>query len=318
MEEVTPKSILVTGGAGFLGSHLVTKLLDNGHHVTCVDDLSTGSLDNLTVHLNSDRFKLLEQCVTLPLNIQVDEIYNLACPASPKQYQTNPIQTMNTSILGATSVLNLAKDFNATVLQASTSEVYGDAQIHPQPENYYGNVNPIGLRSCYDEGKRAAESMFFDYKRQHDVSIKVSRIFNSYGPNMQLDDGRVVSNFIVSALKNMPLTVYGSGQQTRSFCYASDTINGLIAVMNSRAAFTGPVNIGNTTEISMLKLAETVIYLTNSKSQIEYVSLPTDDPNQRCPDISLAKTELNWEPKVSLEDGLLKTIDYFEEKLKQQ
>jgi len=311
------KQILVTGGAGFLGSHLCEKLLNEGNEVLCVDNLFTGQKRNIMHLLDDKRFEFLRHDVTFPLYAEVDEIYNLACPASPVHYQFDPVQTTKTSVMGAINMLGLAKRLKIKILQASTSEVYGDPEIHPQPESYKGSVNPIGIRACYDEGKRCAETLFFDYHRQHKLNIKVMRIFNTYGPNMHPHDGRVVSNFIVQALKNEDITVYGEGNQTRSFCYCDDLIDGMYRLMNSRDGFTGPVNIGNPGEFTILELAQKVIELTNSKSKIVYLPLPQDDPMQRKPDITLAKKELGWEPKVALEEGLKKTISYFDELLKE-
>lgn len=311
------KQILVTGGAGFLGSHLCEKLLKEGNEVLCVDNLFTGQKRNIMHLLDDKRFEFLRHDVTFPLYAEVDEIYNLACPASPVHYQFDPVQTTKTSVMGAINMLGLAKRLKIKILQASTSEVYGDPEIHPQPESYKGSVNPIGIRACYDEGKRCAETLFFDYHRQHKLNIKVMRIFNTYGPNMHPHDGRVVSNFIVQALKNEDITVYGEGNQTRSFCYCDDLIEGMYRLMNSCEGFTGPVNIGNPGEFTILELAQKVISLTNSKSKIVYLPLPQDDPMQRKPDITLAKKELGWEPKVALEEGLKKTISYFDELLKE-
>jgi UDP-glucuronate decarboxylase len=305
------KRILVTGGAGFLGSHLCEKLLDQGNDVICVDNLFTGSKDNIRHLMDNNYFEFIRHDVTQPLYVEVDQIYNLACPASPIHYQHDPIATGKTSIMGALNTLGLAKRCNARILQASTSEVYGDPEIHPQPETYRGCVNPIGPRSCYDEGKRMAETLFFDYHRQHGVDIKVIRIFNTYGPRMSAHDGRVVSNFIVQALNNEDITIYGDGKQTRSFCYVDDLIDGMIKMMNSRDGFTGPVNIGNPGEFTMLELAELVIKLAGSDSKIVYKPLPQDDPMQRQPVIDLAKNELDWEPTISLEEGLARTIEYF-------
>lgn len=305
------KRILVTGGAGFLGSHLCEKLLDQGNDVICVDNLFTGSKDNIRHLMDNNYFEFIRHDVTQPLYVEVDQIYNLACPASPIHYQHDPIATGKTSIMGALNTLGLAKRCNARILQASTSEVYGDPEVHPQPETYRGCVNPIGPRSCYDEGKRMAETLFFDYNRQHGVDIKVIRIFNTYGPRMSAYDGRVVSNFIVQALNNEDITIYGDGKQTRSFCYVDDLIDGMIKMMNSRDGFTGPVNIGNPGEFTMLELAELVIKLAGSDSKIVYKPLPQDDPMQRQPVIDLAKKELDWEPTISLEEGLARTIEYF-------
>lgn len=307
------KRILVTGGAGFIGSHLCKRLVDEGNEVICVDNLFTGSKKNIEELLESNRFEFMRHDVTKELLVEVDQIYNLACPASPVHYQYNPVKTMKTSVMGAINMLGLAKRVKARILQASTSEVYGNPYVHPQPEGYWGNVNPIGIRSCYDEGKRAAETLFFDYHRQNGVDIKVIRIFNTYGPNMNPDDGRVVSNFIVQALKGEDITIYGDGKQTRSFCYVDDLVEGMVRMMNSREGFTGPVNLGNPGEFTMLELAEKVLALTGSKSRIVYQPLPQDDPTQRKPVIDLAKKELDWEPKVALDEGLKKTIAYFEE-----
>jgi UDP-glucuronate decarboxylase len=305
------KRILVTGGAGFLGSHLCERLLNEGNDVICADNFFTGDKANIEHLLENHYFELLRHDVTFPLYVEVDEIYNLACPASPIHYQFDPVQTTKTSVVGAVNMLGLAKRTKAKILQASTSEVYGDPEVHPQPETYRGAVNPIGIRACYDEGKRCAETLFFDYYRQHDVDIKVMRIFNTYGPRMNPDDGRVVSNFIVQALKGEDITIYGDGMQTRSFCYVDDLIDGMIRLMNSREGFTGPVNIGNPGEFTMIELAEAVLRLTGSKSKLVYQPLPQDDPLQRQPDITLAKKELGWEPTINLEEGLKKTIDYF-------
>ncbi|SET12490.1 UDP-glucuronate decarboxylase [Pseudobutyrivibrio sp. C4] len=303
--------VLVTGGAGFLGSHLCYKLLEMGNDVICVDNLFTGSKDNIRELMVNPYFEFIRHDVTQPLYVECDQIYNLACPASPLWYQRDPIYTFKTSIYGAMNALGLAKRTGARILQASTSEIYGDPHMHPQVESYWGNVNTIGNRSCYDEGKRAAETLFFDYHRKHGVDIKVMRIFNTYGPRMDVGDGRVVSNFIVQALKEDDITIYGDGSQTRSFCYVDDLINGMVSLMNSRDGFAGPVNIGNPGEFTIKELAEMVIKLTNSNSKIIYKELPSDDPLQRKPDISLAKKELDWEPKIKLEEGLLKTIEYF-------
>jgi UDP-glucuronate decarboxylase len=306
------KKILVTGGAGFLGSWLCDRLVDQGHHVLCVDNYFTGSKKNIEHLLSNPRFEVIRQDVCFPLYVEVDEIYNLACPASPKYYQLDPIQTAKTSFLGAYNLLGLAKRTGAKILQASTSEIYGDPTQHPQQETYWGNVNPIGIRSCYDEGKRAAETLFFDYHRQHGVRIKVMRIFNTFGPRMALDDGRVVSNFIVQALKGEDITVYGTGQQTRSFCYVDDLITGMIQLMESNDAITGPFNMGNPGEFTMLELAEKVIEFTKTDSKIVHKDLPGDDPQQRRPDISQAKQLLGWEPTFDLDEGLKRTIRYFE------
>ena len=305
------KRILVTGGAGFLGSHLCERLLAQGHDVLCVDNFFTGTKDNVAHLLPNPHFELLRHDVTFPLYLEVDEIYNLACPASPIHYQHDPVQTTKTSVHGAINMLGLAKRVKAKILQASTSEVYGDPKVHPQSEAYWGHVNPIGLRSCYDEGKRCAETLFFDYRRQHNLRIKVARIFNTYGPRMHPNDGRVVSNFIVQALKNEPITIYGDGKQTRSFCYVDDLIGGLIRLMGTPDDFTGPVNLGNPSEFTIFELAQRVVALTGSKSEIVNKPLPSDDPIQRCPDIALAQRQLSWSPIVNLEQGLRKTIDYF-------
>ena len=305
------KRILVTGGAGFLGSHLCERLLCEGNDILCVDNFFTGQKKNISHLLDNPFFELLRHDVTYPLSVEVDEIYNLACPASPVHYQFDPVQTTKTSVMGAINMLGLAKRTKAKVLQASTSEVYGDPEVHPQPENYRGCVNTIGIRACYDEGKRCAETLFFDYNRQNNVNIKVIRIFNTYGPRMHPNDGRVVSNFIVQALKGQDITIYGTGEQSRSFCYVDDLIDGMIKLMNSRDGFTGPVNIGNPNEFTMLALAEKVIQFTDSKSKIIFKPLPEDDPLQRQPVIDLAKRELNWEPKIQLDEGLKKTIEYF-------
>lgn len=305
------KRILVTGGAGFLGSHLCEYLLKQGFEVLCVDNFYTGCRTNIAHLVSNPMFEILRHDICFPLYVEVDEIYNLACPASPIHYQFDPVQTTKTSVHGAINMLGLAKRVKAKILQASTSEVYGDPSVHPQKEGYWGNVNPIGLRSCYDEGKRCAETLFFDYYRQNHLRIKVARIFNTYGPRMHPHDGRVVSNFIIQAIQNQNITIYGDGSQTRSFCYVDDLIDGLIKLMNSDDDFTGPVNLGSPDEITMLELARRVIKLTASKSQIVYQPLPEDDPHQRQPDISLAKEKLGWEPKAKLENGLKKTIEYF-------
>ncbi|TRZ89562.1 MAG: SDR family oxidoreductase [Methanosarcinales archaeon] len=316
MNNFTAKKVLVTGGAGFLGSHLCERLLDAGNEVICVDNCYTGTKANIYHLFDNPRFEFLRHDVTFPLFVEVDEIYNLACPASPIHYQFDPVQTTKTSVHGAINMLGLAKRVKAKILQASTSEVYGDPEIHPQPESYWGNVNPIGRRSCYDEGKRCAETLFFDYHRQHNLPIKVARIFNTYGPRMHPADGRVVSNFIMQALKNEPITIYGDGSQTRSFCYVDDMIEGFMRLMATQNDFTGPVNLGNPGEFSILELAEKIIDQTGSNSEIIHNPLPEDDPKQRKPDISLAKEKLNWEPTVKLEEGLKKTIVYFDELLK--
>lgn len=303
--------VLVTGGAGFLGSHLCERLLQDGNDVICVDNLYTGSKDNIRHLMANPYFEFIRHDVTEPLYVEVDQIYNLACPASPVHYQANPVKTTKTSVYGALNMLGLAKRVGARILQASTSEVYGDPEIHPQPESYRGCVNPIGIRSCYDEGKRVAETLFFDYHRMHGLEIKIMRIFNTYGPRMNPSDGRVVSNFIVQALKGEDITIYGDGSQTRSFCYVDDLIEGMVRLMASRADFTGPCNLGNPGEFTILQLAEKVIALTGSSSQIVYRPLPSDDPLQRKPVIELAKRHLDWEPHIALEEGLKKTIDYF-------
>ncbi len=305
------KRILITGGAGFLGSHLSKRLLEEGNEILCVDNFYTGSRKNIYELLDHKNFELLRHDITHPLFVEVDQIYNLACPASPIHYQFDPVQTTKTSVVGAINMLGLAKRLKVPILQASTSEVYGDPEVHPQPESYRGNVNPIGPRACYDEGKRCAETLFFDYYRQHKLEIKVIRIFNTYGPNMNPHDGRVVSNFIVQALEGEDITIYGDGQQTRSFCYATDLIDGMIKMMNSKSGFTGPVNIGNPKEFTMLELAQQIIKLTGSKSKIVFEALPEDDPLQRKPVIDLAKNKLNWTPTIELEAGLIKTIEYF-------
>ena len=309
------KRIMVTGGAGFLGSHLCKSLLDDGYDVLCVDNYFTGRRRNITALLDNKRFELFRHDITFPLYVEVDEIYNLACPASPVHYQFDPVQTTKTSVIGAINMLGLAKRIKAKVLQASTSEIYGDPSVHPQPESYWGNVNTLGPRACYDEGKRCAETLFFDYYRQHKVQIKVVRIFNTYGPNMHPKDGRVVSNFIVQALEGKPITIFGDGQQTRSFCYCDDLIRGFRAMMDGPRDFPGPVNIGNPGEFTMLQLAETVLDLTGSKSAIVYEALPKDDPRQRQPDISLARERLEWQPTIQLREGLGRTIAYFEQLL---
>jgi len=309
------KRILITGGAGFIGSHLCERLLEEGNEVICVDNFFTGSKENIKHLLGNPYFEVLRHDITFPLYVEVDEIYNLACPASPIHYQFDPVQTTKTSVMGAINMLGLAKRLKIRILQASTSEVYGDPTVHPQKEDYWGNVNPIGPRACYDEGKRCAETLFFDYHRQHNLDIKVVRIFNTYGPRMLPNDGRVVSNFIVQALKGEDITVYGDGSQTRSFCYIDDMVDGIIKMMNSPKGFTGPVNLGNPEEFTILELAEMILKLTKSKSKIVFKPLPQDDPKQRQPDITLAKSQLNWEPKVNLEDGLKETISYFKKEL---
>ncbi len=312
------KRILVTGGAGFLGSHLCELLVEQGHHVICVDNFYTGTHQNVA-HLNGrPNFELIRHDICFPLYLEVDEIYNLACPASPIHYQRDPVQTTKTSVSGAINMLGLAKRVRAKVFQASTSEVYGDPFVHPQPESYWGNVNPIGIRSCYDEGKRCAETLFFDYHRQHNLRIKVVRIFNTYGPRMHPNDGRVVSSFIVQALLGQDLTVFGDGTQTRSFCYASDLIDGFVRLMDSPDDLTGPVNIGNPGEFTMIELAEQVLAITGSKAKIRHLPLPPDDPKQRRPDITVAQDKLGWEPKVALTEGLTRTIEYFDDFLKQR
>ena len=311
MNKAVRKRILVTGGAGFVGSHLCDRLVSAGNDVVCVDNFYTGDKRNIAHLLTESNFELIRHDVTFPLYLEVDQIYNLACPASPVHYQHDPVQTTKTSVHGAINMLGLAKRTGARILQASTSEVYGDPEIHPQPEHYWGKVNPVGVRSCYDEGKRCAETLFFDYWRQHRLEIKVARIFNTYGPRMHPDDGRVVSNFIVQALRREPLTIFGDGSQTRSFCYVDDLVDGLIRLMESRTDFTGPVNLGNPGEFSMLELATQVIQQTGSDSAPEFKPLPQDDPQQRRPDIELARNELSWEPTIPLEDGLARTIDHF-------
>lgn len=316
MDNYHRKRILITGGAGFLGSHLCERLLKEGNEVFCLDNFFTGTKENVA-HLVSDPyFEIIRHDVEFPLYLEVDEIYNLACPASPPHYQHNPIHTNKTSVLGAINMLGLAKRNNAKIMQASTSEVYGDPHVHPQTEDYWGNVNPIGVRSCYDEGKRCAETLFFDYHRQHNLDIKVARIFNTYGPNMHPNDGRVVSNFIIQALKGEDITIYGDGSQSRSFCFVDELIDGFIRLMASDN-FTGPVNLGNPVEFTIKELAEKVIEMTNSKSKLSLKPLPQDDPKQRQPDITLAKKELDWEPQIKLEEGLTKTIAYFENLIKE-
>ena len=309
------KKILITGGAGFIGSHLCKKLLDEGNDVLCIDNYFTGCKENISSLFDNPYFEVIRHDICFPLYVEVDEIYNLACPASPIHYQHDPVQTTKTSVHGAINMLGLAKRINARILQASTSEVYGDPECHPQEESYWGNVNPIGPRSCYDEGKRCAETLFFDYHRQHQLDIKVVRIFNTYGPNMHPNDGRVVSNFIMQALQDIDITVYGDGSQTRSFCYIDDLVNGMVKMMNSSKDITGPINLGNPTEYKIVELANAIIKLTNSKSKIILKSLPTDDPLRRKPDISSAKENIDWEPNVSLVDGLKQTIKYFQEKI---
>jgi len=305
------KRILITGGAGFLGSHLCERLLKEGNEVLCLDNFFTGTKENIIHLMDNHHFELIRHDVEFPIHLEVDEIYNLACPASPIHYQHNPIHTTKTSIMGALNMLGLAKRQHAKIMQASTSEVYGDPEVHPQTETYWGNVNPIGFRSCYDEGKRCAETLFFDYYREHKLKIKVARIFNTYGPRMHPSDGRVVSNFIIQALKGEDITIYGDGSQTRSFCYVDELIDGFIRLMASPDEFTGPVNLGNPIEFTIKELAEKVIDMTGSKSILSYKPLPYDDPKQRQPDIKLAKKELGWEPRIKLEEGLVKTIQYF-------
>jgi len=311
------KRVLVTGGAGFIGSHLCERLLEAGNDVLCVDNFYTGQKDNIRHLLQHPQFEFLRHDITFPLYVEVDEIYNLACPASPIHYQRDPVQTIKTSVMGAINMLGLAKRTKAKILQASTSEVYGDPTVHPQPEEYWGNVNPIGPRSCYDEGKRAAETLFFDYHRQHRLRIKVARIFNTYGPRMHPNDGRVVSNFIVQALKGEPITIYGDGTQTRSFCYVDDLVEGLIRLMGSPDEVTGPINLGNPVEFSMLELAERVREFTGSRSQLVFRELPPDDPRQRKPDIATAGVALGWRPTVQLPDGLARTVAHFSKVLRQ-
>jgi UDP-glucuronate decarboxylase len=312
------KRILITGGSGFLGSHLCDKLLHEGHEVVCLDNFFTGRKQNILHLVNNPLFELLRHDVTFPLYIEVDEIYNLACPASPVHYQWDPVQTTKTSVHGAINMLGLAKRLRVKILQASTSEVYGDPSVHPQKEDYWGNVNPVGFRSCYDEGKRCAETLFFDYYRQHKVKIKVIRIFNTYGPRMHPNDGRVVSNFIMQALKNQSITIYGEGEQTRSFCYVDDLIDGMVRMMRTPDDFTGPVNLGNPVENTIRELAEKIISLTGSKSKLDFRPLPPDDPVRRKPDITLAGEKLGWEPKTLLEEGLARTIAYFEEVIRNE
>jgi len=313
-----PQRVLVTGGAGFLGSHLCDLLLSRGHEVLCVDNFFTGSKRNVR-HLDGHpAFELIRHDVTFPLYVEADAIYNLACPASPVHYQHDPVQTTKTSVHGAINMLGLANRLKARIFQASTSEVYGDPQVHPQPEDYWGHVNPVGVRSCYDEGKRCAETLFFDYHRQRGLPIKVARIFNTYGPRMDPNDGRVVSNFIVQALRGSPITLYGDGEQTRSFCYVDDLVAGMVALMESDEGFTGPVNLGNPGEFTMRELAELVLEITGSKSEIVHERLPADDPTRRCPDITLAREQLEWEPTVPLRQGLEKTIEYFDGLLKER
>lgn len=317
MRDYGHKRVLVTGGAGFLGSHLCERLLHDGYDVLCVDNFFTGTKGNILHLFENPHFELMRHDVTFPLYVEVDQIYNLACPASPIHYQFDPVQTTKTSVHGAINVLGLAKRVKAKILQASTSEVYGDPQVHPQREDYWGHVNPIGFRSCYDEGKRCAETLFFDYWRQHNLRIKVARIFNTYGPRMHPNDGRVVSNFIIQALKGEQITVYGDGAQSRSFCYVDDLIEAFVRLMNTPDEFTGPINLGNPSEFTIRELAEKIIELTGSKSKIIFKPLPSDDPRQRCPDIGLAKERLSWMPKVPLDQGLVKTIAYFDDYLAQ-
>lgn len=316
MKSTSTRRILVTGGAGFLGSHLCDRLIELGHDVLCVDNFYTGTKRNVAHLLSNPAFELMRHDVTFPLYVEVDEIYNLACPASPVHYQHDPVQTTKTSVHGAINMLGLAKRLKAKIFQASTSEVYGDPEVHPQAETYWGRVNPIGLRSCYDEGKRCAETLFFDYHRQHGMRIKVARIFNTYGPRMHPDDGRVVSNFIVQALRGEPITIYGDGSQTRSFCYVDDMIDAFVRLMSSPDDFTGPVNLGNATEFTIRELADLVLELTNSKSRIEHRPLPSDDPRQRKPDTTLAEQALGWKASTPLRDGLERTIAYFDELLR--
>ncbi|MFV0423519.1 UDP-glucuronic acid decarboxylase family protein [Oleidesulfovibrio sp.] len=311
-KDLARKRILITGGAGFIGSHLCRVLLDRGAEVLCVDNYFTGSRDHVRDLLDNPRFELLRHDITFPLYIEVDEIYNLACPASPIHYQFDPVQTTKTCVHGSINMLGLAKRVKARILQASTSEVYGDPEVHPQQEEYWGRVNPIGPRSCYDEGKRCAETLFMDYRRQHGVEIKIARIFNTYGPNMHPNDGRVVSNFILQALQNKPITIYGDGSQTRSFCYVNDLVDGLLRLMHSPADFCGPVNLGNPAERTVLELAQKIVELTGSKSEIIFKPLPTDDPKRRRPDIDLARRELGWEPVTGIDSGLKRTIEYFD------
>lgn len=311
MQEPIRKRTLVTGGAGFLGSHLCDRLLRAGREVLCVDNFYSGTRDNVTHLLGNPHFELMRHDVTLPLYVEVDEIYNLACPASPIHYQSDPVQTVKTNVHGAINLLGLAKRTGAKIVQASTSEIYGDPEVHPQPEDYWGRVNPVGIRSCYDEGKRCAETLFFDYHRQHSVAIKVARIFNTYGPRMHPDDGRVISNFIVQALRGEDITIYGDGSQTRSFCFVDDLIEGLIVLMSTPREFTGPVNLGNPTELSIRDLAEMIIKMAGSMSKLVTQALPQDDPQRRQPNIALARKSLNWAPETSLQEGLSKTINYF-------
>ena len=317
MNNDSSKKILVTGGAGFLGSHLIDRLIMRGDKVICLDNLFTGSKKNIEHHLSNKNFTFLDHDIVNPIDIEVDEIYNLACPASPPYYQHDPVQTTKTSVYGIINMLELARQYQAKIMQASTSEVYGDPKIHPQVESYWGNVNPVGIRSCYDEGKRCAETLLFDYSRQYDVKIKVARIFNTYGPRMDPQDGRVVSNFIMQALRNEPITSYGDGTQTRSFCYVDDLIDAFIKLMDSPDSFTGPVNTGNPNEFTINQLAEKIIRMTDSSSNLIYTALPSDDPMQRKPDISLAKKTMDWAPSIELAEGLKKTISYFKKFIKE-
>jgi len=312
------KIILVTGGAGFLGSHLCEKLLKNKHKILCIDNFLTGSKKNIEHLFKNENFELIDHDITYPMSVEVDQIYNLACPASPIHYQKDPIRTTKTSVIGAINMLELAKRTGARILQASTSEIYGDPEVHPQPESYWGRVNSIGPRACYDEGKRCAETLFFDYKRQHNIEIKVARIFNTYGPGMRADDGRVVSNFILQGLRNEPITIYGDGSQTRSFCYVDDLINGFVTFMDAKPELCGPLNLGNPTEHKIIELAEKIILLIGSKSRIIKKPLPEDDPRQRKPDINIAEREIKWKPLIELEEGLLKTIAYFDQILSEK
>lgn len=316
MKQFQRKRILVTGGAGFLGSHLCRTLLDQGHEVICADNFYTGTKDNILPLLYHPQFEMVRHDITIPLFVEVDEIYNLACPASPIHYQFDPVQTTKTSVHGAINMLGLTRRLKAKIFQASTSEVYGDPHVHPQKEDYFGNVNPIGLRACYDEGKRCAETLFFDYYRQFQLPVKVGRIFNTYGPHMHPNDGRVISNFIIQALLSRPITIFGDGSQTRSFCYVDDLIQAFIAFMATPDDFPGPVNLGNPEEFTIAELANLIVELTGTKTTIEYQPLPSDDPTQRCPDIRLAKERLGWEPQIPLKDGLIKTIEYFEERIR--
>lgn len=316
--KMNQKRVLVTGGAGFLGSHLCKRLLEDSHEVLCLDNYFTGSKDNVLELLGHPYFELVRHDITFPLYLEVDEIYNLACPASPIHYQHDPVQTLKTSVHGAINMLGLAKRLGVKIFQASTSEIYGDPTLHPQPESYWGNVNPIGIRSCYDEGKRCAETLFFDYHRQHRVNIRVGRLFNTYGPNMHPNDGRVVSNFIMQALKDEPITIYGDGEQTRSFCYVDDLVELMVRFMNADDSFIGPMNMGNPGEFTIKELATKIIDLTGSSSKLSFIDLPLDDPRQRKPDITLAQEKLGWKPTISLEKGLVKTIEYFETLAKNQ